>query len=127
MISTKQIGDGKTPNKYWVSITNDYIYYNKDSEVFDWISDLKLFDVKSDTLAQFETYEEALNYCGEFYLGEEFKGITVNTITIEDRLSGELCCRQYEFSPENGMLREYSHEDTRFTKEALAKKHLAFA
>ena len=29
-ISTKQIGDGKLPNKYWVSIANDFYYYNEE-------------------------------------------------------------------------------------------------
>jgi hypothetical protein len=31
-ISTKRIGDGKLPNKYWVSIANDYYYLNTEEQ-----------------------------------------------------------------------------------------------
>ena len=41
-ICTRQIGDGRTPNKYWVIISEDY-YYNSPStsqldDVFDEIA-----------------------------------------------------------------------------------------
>ena len=52
-ISTEEIGDGRVPNKYWVSITNDYFYFNKEVGGWDWISDLNLFPITGETLAVF--------------------------------------------------------------------------
>lgn len=64
-ISTKQIGDGNLPNKYWVSISNDYTYFNPETQGYDWISDLKLFNVESKTIKVFTTYKNALTFATE--------------------------------------------------------------
>lgn len=126
-ISTKQIGDFKTPNKYWVSISNDYYYFNPESEAMDWISDLELFEVKGKTIKVFTTFKGALNYVeNELYLGMDFDGIKVNFISIEDRLSGEVYCQVRRLSPENAEFGESFRQDTKFTEEELTKRGIAF-
>ena len=44
-ISTAQIGDNKLPNKYWVSICEDY--YITEDNCLNWISEKNLFKPKS--------------------------------------------------------------------------------
>lgn len=123
-ISTKQIGDGKLPNRFWLSICNDY-YYNSGSNSYDWISDLKLFTCRSKELAVYKSYEEAKKAADEIYLGQEIDNITVNSIHIEDRLSGEVYEKARYFSPIDGKIWEDEHEDLSFSmKQEAALKGL---
>lgn len=122
------IGDGKIPNRYFVSISNDYYYFNSKVGGFDWISDLKLFKVKSKIIKNFATYKQAINFIdNDLYLGMEYGGIKVQSIFIEDRLSGELYHQYNSFDAENCHIEQYQiHEDTRFTKEELEKRSIKF-
>jgi hypothetical protein len=126
-ISTKRIGDGKLPNRYWLGISNDYYYYNKEINGMDWISDLNKFEVKSNTIAVFDTYKAAKQAAGEIPVGIVIDGIKANSIFIEDRLSGELYHRTQNFDFENGTIYESYIEDTKYTKQAMAEKNVTFA
>jgi len=122
-ISTKQIGDGKTPNKYWVSISEDY-YCESEPGVMGWASDLGVVKPpKGGTIRVFSSYPAARQFIdGDLPLGEEYNGVVVNTITIEDRISGEVFRRGKEFSPRSGRLWENEHEDLGFTEKTLAER-----
>ncbi len=128
-ISTKRIGDGKLPNRYWVSIFNDYYYYNKENEVFDWISEKEMFEVKAKTIQVFNTYQAAKEFAeNELCLGITEDGFTVNGITIEDRLSGKVYSHIRHYSPEDGKIDDdFTTEDLRFTQEKMAKLNQHFS
>lgn len=89
-VSTVQIGDGKTPNKYWVSVSSDYYIEDPKEGSLDWVSDVKGIKVKGKTLKQFDSYEEAKQFANSIKLRQKVNGIEVNTISIDDRLSGEI-------------------------------------
>jgi len=127
-ISTKQVGDGKLPNKYWVSICNDYYYFNKENDVWDWIGDLDLFESEGKTIKAFTTFKGALNWIEEnLYLGMDYDGIKINTITIEDRLSGEVYSHIRHFNPEDGSISDDSpYTDTKFTSDEMKKRGVEF-
>lgn len=126
-INTNEIGDGKTPNKYWVSVSNDYYYFNHETGGLDWVSEHNLFPVKSFTVKVFETYGEALNYCNEdLYLGMDYFDITVNSMTIEDRISGEIFFRTREFYPESATIEDSTRQDTDFTEKKLRELNIKF-
>jgi hypothetical protein len=126
-ITANQIGDGNLPNKYWVSISNDYTYFNPETQGYDWISDLKLFEVKGKIIKVFTTYKNALKFATEeIYLNQDYDGILIHTITIEDRISGEVFCKCYEFYPPSAELSESSREDIDFTEKELAKQGAKF-
>lgn len=120
-ISTKQIGDGQLPNKYWVSIANDYYYIN--DGVMDWISDKNLFEVKGKTIKVFSTYKAAQEFINDdLYLGMTYDDIKVNCISIEDRFTGQLYEQYRVFDAESATIEDYQiMEDTKFTVEAMAK------
>ncbi len=121
-ISTRLIGDGKLPNKYWVSVSNDYYYFNKETGGYDWISELKIFPEQGKTIKQFTTFANALKFVDEeLPLNCDYDNVRVNTITIEDRLSGEVFCRCYEFFPASAEISETSREDIGFTKKKMAE------
>jgi hypothetical protein len=124
MLARKIVGDGKLPNKYFLSLSNDYLYF--DGESSNWIGDLiKSFESKGGTIAVFNSYAEAKKYAESVTLGEkgQFEGkiFNVNRVTIEDRLTGELYERTKTFFPETGNSIEEEHEDLRFTKEKIGK------
>lgn len=126
--ATKMAGDGKTPNKYWVTISSDYMYYNPKSEAMDWISDLKLFEVKGKTVDRFDTFKQAMEFCdNSLYLGMDYDDIRVNSMFIEDRISGEVYNRMYEFFPASGEVSEVSYQSTEFTEEKLKELGKVFA
>ena len=125
-ISTKQIGDGKLPNKYWVSISNDYLVYNEEVKAYDWISDKNLFKANGDTLGVFKTFVDALQFAEELPFGEKFDGIRINMWSIEDRISGQIAERVKFFNPEIGLMCEQQHDDTEFTRKTMAKKGAEF-
>lgn len=115
-----RIGDGKTPNLYYVQISNDYSYVQEGC--IDWIGDIiPSFKSSGKMLACFDIYAEAKSLCDDMYLGQEIEGITVNRINIEDRLSGELYEKTLVFDPAKGTSFEHEHEDVRFTAKKLGE------
>lgn len=121
-ISTRQIGDGKLPNKYWVSVHEDFLYLNGDC--WDWDSDRSNSKPQVKTLAVFSSYEKAMCYFNDIMLGEEIEGIVVRGKTIEDRLSGELADETYH---EVKKLESLFHEDVQFTKDKMKSLGVSFA
>jgi len=133
----KQIGDGKLPNRYWLSIGEDFLVPQKASDgttVFDWASDVKDIPTKSKTLAVFNKYYEAKDFLYNEYIlmaidgnekgdNEEVAGMFPRIATIEDRLSGQI----YEYVlREVTEVRATEHEDIKFTKEEMQKKGHGF-
>lgn len=126
------IGDGKTPNLYWVSLSNDYSYSHQIAgfgTCIDWIGDkIKDFKSKGKTIAKpFKTYREAKDFCDKLVLGDNngFNFI-VNRINIEDRLSGELYERTRVFHPETAQMEDWESESINFTKNEMERKGLKF-
>ena len=108
-IPTVQIGDGKTPNKYWVSVSSDYYIEDKKERTLNWASDSKFAPaVKGKTLKVFRTYEEAKAYADSIELESKVQGVEANTVTVEDRLSGQVYERSVGTRPT---------EDIKFTKD----------
>ena len=124
-ISTKLIGDGQTPNKYWVSISSNYYYLN--DGVLDWISDKELFKDKGATIKVFTTYQGARKFIDEeLFLGMTYDDIKVNCITIEDRISGELYEHTRMLDFESAEFEDHQSEDLKFTMDKLKEKDIAF-
>lgn len=128
------VGDGKTPNKYWVTIHEDY-YIQTEPGTLNWASEVKSIKVKGKTIAVSSKYKNAKKFLeDEFILStihandtpiseEKLADIIVRGTTIEDRLSGQV----YEYvSEEFTKLQPFGHEDFGFTKESLEKKGLKF-
>jgi hypothetical protein len=117
------ISDGKLPNIYWVSISNDYNYIHDGS--VDWIGDLiPSFKSKGKTFPKgFQSYKDAKGFC-DWALGLQIDGITVNRINIEDRLTGELYEKTMIFNPQTGQSVEDEWEDIGFSvrREAELKQ-----
>jgi hypothetical protein len=122
MTAVNNVGDGKLPNKYWVSVSNDYYYYNAEENVSEWIGDvIRDFKSKGETIdIAFNTYDDAKKYIEDnFYIDMKYKDYTINRITIEDRLSGELYEHTREFNPNDATVFDNEHEDTKFTENKL--------
>ena len=118
--AVKMVGDGQLPNKYFVSINTGY--YILGPEGLDWIDDhLPLMKDKqqSKTLEAFDSYAEAKELAESFALGDKAEGITVNSITIEDRISGEVYHKTKVFDPETCSVHDDENEDIQFTQEKL--------
>lgn len=86
-----QIGDGKLPNKYWVSYSNAF-YICKEGSC-DWADDSINYKVTGKTLPiAYKTFREALQKARE--LSEEMtdkpEKSSINNIRIYDRLTGEV-------------------------------------
>lgn len=124
---TSQIADGKLPNKYWVTIYEDY-YIMMEQGSLEWISDyLKDFKPKGKTLPPVTTYKQAKEIVNDYYLGMEEGDIIVNTISIEDRLSGQLYEKSLVFNPKGrGKTSETEMEDIGFTKRKMEEKGYVF-
>lgn len=121
------IGDGKTPNKYFVSISNDYMYVHTEDyhSMIDWIGDLiPSFKSKGKMFKAFTTYHEAKSFCDDMYIGQTIDGIIVNRITIEDRLTGELYEKTKLFNPLTASIREEENEDIGFTQKKLLEQFI---
>lgn len=121
-INTQQVGDSKTPNKYWVTVSNDYYYFDPKDNVSNWISDLNLFEYKGKTIAVFDTYVKAKELFDEIYIGQSIEDIIANSVFIEDRISGELAHKTKTFFPLSGRMREDEHIDIKFTQDRLGKQ-----
>ena len=126
-MARNMVGDGKLPNKYFVSINNSYLYYSEESEALEGINDAIQFTEKGGTIAMFDTYQKARDFIeANYYLGMETDDFTVNTIEIEDRLSGQIYEQTRIFYPASGEIKEETHEDIRFTEETMVKRGAKF-
>jgi hypothetical protein len=112
------IGDGKTPNKYWVSVSNDYAYNHIDEEgvsCIDYIGDIvEGWEEKYSRgamVGMFSSHEDALECANGFYIGQEYNGFTINRITIEDRLSGEVYESELTLDIETGKTIVLTYQD----------------
>jgi hypothetical protein len=112
------IGDGKTPNKYWVSVSSDYAYNHIDEDgvsCIDYIGDIvKGWETKyskGEMVGMFSNYEDALGCANSFYIGQKYNGFTINRITIEDRLSGEVYESELTLIIETGKTIILTHQD----------------
>lgn len=85
-----EIGDGKIPNKYFVTISDDYQILHPKTNELKSVNEVFGIDGKYKTIKVFDTYKEAKNYAENIYTGTKIDGIEVNSIEIEDRLSGQL-------------------------------------
>lgn len=112
---TKQIGDGKLPNKYWV-FQYDQKYQNKNGCLEIIKEDMATKDA---LLGEFKTFEDALKCVDN-------KAYLPNVV-IEDRLSGQIfeqmcivcpCCKKEEW---------VSHKDISFTQKRMAELGQVFA
>lgn len=85
-----EVGDGKTPNKYFVTISDDYQILKPGTNELVSVNDL--FGRQGDykTAAVFDNYKDAKKYVENIIFGRKFDGIEVNSVQIEDRLSGQL-------------------------------------
>lgn len=112
------IGDGKKPNYYFVFVSNDYNLVDKEGEVNPISCNKKLmkmlgFESKYKCLGKFVSYDNARQSIDYITLGDESgQGFHINTIWIEDRLSGELYNRTNCFDPAEGLMVTDEHEDT---------------
>jgi polygalacturonase len=121
------VGDGKLPNKYWVSAHNEYQVLKEEDgvSVSHAISEIdKEFKTKGGTLAVFETFEEAVQYAEEIPVGIDEE---MRTVTIEDRLSGEVFSietTEYEVHRKEYAVEARRH--TKFTEEKMREKGHSF-
>lgn len=127
-MAKNMVGDGNTPNMYFVSISNDYYFWNNDLYGFDWASDhIKDYKANGSTIEHFNTFNEALEYIeNNLYLGMTHSDMVVNHISIEDRISGEIWYMSKYFDPI--MAREWDEtiQDTKFTEEKLKELDIEF-
>lgn len=124
-----KIGDGKFPNQYWVSVSNDYLY-TRHKNCLDWIGELiPTFKSEGKTIVKaFKTYAAAKRYCDyNFTLGHLCVfGFVVNWISIEDRLTGELYWNTRVFDSKIAMVEDREHEDVSFTKDKMEEGGFEF-
>ena len=112
-IDTSEIGDFQLPNKFWVSVSEDYLYYEEKSNYWTWIGDIIDFNPKGETLKCFNTYNMALQYAqGSAEFDVDY---CANTITIEDRMSGEVYRKVKMLDPRRAEIAIDEHSDTDFT------------
>lgn len=126
-----QIGDDKLPNKYWVSVSNDFFICK--NGVCDWASESLNFKPKGKTLKMFDTFIEALQYIdNNVFLSDVPKEDTDNFINIDDRISGEIWHSGiYVYDSSQGLIKskkiEYeTYRDTRFTEDEMRKRGYEF-
>jgi hypothetical protein len=118
-ISTMQIGDNKLPNKYWVSICEDY--YIQEDNCLNWISEKNLFEPKSEILGVFDSYKKAKDLAESIELSFDILGVRANVVTIVDRITGQLYERIKVFDPLRARIYEERFEDLKFTEKRLGK------
>jgi hypothetical protein len=136
----KMVGDGKSPNMYWVSGSVDWLTNKSGSDGYDWASDhYKLPKVKSELFGPFDTFEEAKakaqEIADECAQPDELLE-SLHSVQIEDRLTGTLYegvwvetweKRQYltETVSEVSVDWEWM-DDTSFTVETMQKRGETF-
>lgn len=109
-MAREMVGDGKTPNMFWLSVSSDYAYMHKGDDgcaYLDYIGDIfeeweKKYS-KGEMVGMYKTFEDAVKVAEEdFYIGMKYNDFTVNRITIEDRLHGEVYESQLVLNIETG-------------------------
>ena len=129
---TTQIGDGKLPNAYWVSASNNF--YICENGTCNWADEKLKFKVTGKTIAKFKTFAEALNYIDSHStVSEEPTEDKYNSYFIEDRLSGQIFEQAvYAYPKTKGMLKGgyrtevENHTETAFTEKKMAEKGYQF-
>jgi hypothetical protein len=125
------IGDGKSPNRYWVTWTNDFMICKKGH--CDWASQSKKFKVKGETIKKpFNTYQEAIDYIeNNLIVSDVPKEDNINTVQIEDRISGQVYEQGIVAYPkrEEGILQNKgwvfeieTHPEINFTKKEMERR-----
>ena len=104
----KNVGDGKLPNKYFLSIGNYYKFFNKERDIDP--EDLDSSFLKCKCIGVYNSYEAAKDKALSIEFGEKVKGIVVNSLCIEDRLSGEVYSKTKVFIKETGKTFEDEYE-----------------
>ena len=128
----KMIGDGQFPNLYWVTTSNDfYVCKNGICDIANGVG-IK-YKSKSKTYPKaFKTFGKALDFAEELIenIPDTPTPKSINNVTIEDRISGQVYeCSIYAY-PVDGLLKNYEihierHNQSDFTKqimEAAGKK-----
>jgi len=110
------VGDGKLPNKYFVGVSNDYeVYDKKNDETTSPFEKSKCLKPKFDIVHEDDDYDVAVdtaeNNLGKMQ-GKGLKAFPATSVTVEDRLSGEV----YKKS-----IGGYGYGDNKFSKEQEAK------
>ena len=122
----RQIGDGKLPNKYWVTVSDDFYVLKKHSMKAASESGNKQFKKQIKgifrTIGPFDSYAKALKIAQEEYVD---KNSNVRMVQIEDRITGQVYedylvayhdkWGGWEFNNEQ-------HENLSFTKKKLGSK-----
>ena len=114
------VGDEKLPNRFFVSISNDY-GQTKDGCI-DWIGDLiKDFKSFGGTVEMYNDYEEAKEAARGYFGAKQTDGegnlFHVNRATVEDRLSGQVFEISKVLNPETAEMWTDECEDYyRFTQ-----------
>lgn len=96
-----KVGDGKTPNKYFVSVSNDYYITDPKENTLNWASESKSFKAEGKTIKEFDNYQDAKAFAQSFKLGDKSDGLEVNSVFIEDRLTGEVYHHTFDFDSED--------------------------
>jgi len=90
-MARNMVGDRHDPNIFFLSISNDYMYFYNDN-FLDWIGDLiPSFKSIGSTIKKYTTYEKAKKAAKEIFGSKQDHGkehFVVNRSTIEDRHSG---------------------------------------
>jgi hypothetical protein len=129
-IDTKLIGSGKLPNKYYVTNSNDYYVMKKPGQL-DWASEhgmIKKFKDFPEQMRAFNTYDEAIDYVQSLELPETPAENTMNSIFIEDHITGELF-HYYILARPNKLPYNFSIESTEyigFTKKTMEEAGYTF-
>jgi len=88
----KQVGDGKEPNLFYVTINNDYMYYNESGDV-TWYSDnskeapVIVEDHIEVEVFEFENFKDAMKKVDETDINEE---VGPRYVCLEDRKTGQI-------------------------------------
>ena len=134
------IGDGKTPNKYLVSSSNDFLVFDKKSQAYEGASEKMNFTPKSfEKEMVFANYKDAKEYAddisGDIYLGNVPRKEQTNSVVIEDRISGVIYDKQFAVVKEpkgkkdffsQPVVSVFENNDTAFTKSELEKRGKKF-
>ena len=97
----EMVGDGKEPNRFWVTASTDFDYYHKEdgAGMIDYAGDIGLMKdhgIESKSIpvdAVFSELAEAVAYAeqvAEDRMPAEPAPDAANRVTIEDRLQGEV-------------------------------------
>lgn len=94
---SEMVGDGKRPNKFWVTASTDFSYVDKENDCIEHAEKLMAkHGIESkgfkELEAVFSTFEEAFEYADDLSLSmpAEPEKDNIHRITIEDRLNGEV-------------------------------------